>query len=313
MNRLFELAAGPYITRHDADDLSRPERFARQVAFLQSQPAIGVLGTRVQFIDPNGQPLELNYFSSHLSNAELQKELLHDNCFCQGSVMFRRALLNQVGLYDSGNIGSEDYDLWLRLAEITQIAMLGEVLYDYRVHPDSLSHRRRHQQAFHAAHALEQAVQRRFGPAAAAEQRRAVAHYYLRAAVAACQADDMPAARDDARHAVKIYDHVWQEQAALTLLLLPRITAHRTTADALGVVRKLFDQCLPLTWRLSRLKARWLSEIYMRAVFRDRQRLTVSEWRRYLWLGVWYRPAWLFNRGVLALLLKPHSARLSQT
>ena len=127
MNRLFGLARGLYLTRHDADDLSKPERFAKQVAFLQGHPAIGVLGTQTQFIDADGQPLDVQYFPAKFTNDEIQAELLRENCLCQGSVMFRRALLDQVGLYETGNIGSEDYDLWLRLAEVTRFAVLEEV------------------------------------------------------------------------------------------------------------------------------------------------------------------------------------------
>jgi len=99
MNRLFGLAKGTYVNRHDADDLSHPQRYAKQVQFLEAAPAVGVVGTRVQVIDPNDQPLELPFFAAVTHDAEIQAELLRNNCLCQGSVMFRRQLLDQVGNY----------------------------------------------------------------------------------------------------------------------------------------------------------------------------------------------------------------------
>ena len=44
-NRLIELASGEFLAVHDHDDVSLPERFERQVAYLASHPDVGVLGT----------------------------------------------------------------------------------------------------------------------------------------------------------------------------------------------------------------------------------------------------------------------------
>ena len=47
---------GKYIARMDADDISLPERFAKQVEFMESHPEIGVCGTLIkEFIDENEQ------------------------------------------------------------------------------------------------------------------------------------------------------------------------------------------------------------------------------------------------------------------
>ena len=181
--------------------------------------------------------------------------------------MFRRSLLDQVGHYQLSNIGSEDYDLWLRLAEVTQLAVLPEVLYDYRVLPGSLSHRRRHQQAFHAALSLEHALQRRFGSAAPPEQRAAAAHHYLRAAVAACLVGDRAAGRDYADRAGQIYPQVWAKPAGLTELFLPQIMAAGTPQEALRWVQTLFTDCLPHTAALRRLQSLWLAEFTCRSYF----------------------------------------------
>jgi len=309
MNSLFSLASGAYITRHDADDVSCPERFARQVDFLNDHLTIGVIGTRVQLVDAQDQPVDRTWFTPKLTNDEIQAELLRDNCLCQGSVMFRRQVLETVGGYDESSL-TEDYDLWLRMAEVTQFAVLDEVLYQYRLHPASLGNRRRHEQAFFAARAIEQALHRRFGASPPPEGLESAAHHYLRAALAACQVGDTAAGREYVQHAVTIYPQLWANPPALTNEFLPQVLDTGTVGDALCQVERLFGECLPRTRSLGRLKSLWLAEIHMQVAFRDRQRMAPAEWRHHLWLGVTYRPTWLFNRGVLSLLLKPQPTQV---
>jgi glycosyltransferase involved in cell wall biosynthesis len=124
MNKLFRLAQGEYINRHDADDVSLPERFGQQVASLDANPEIGLVSSQVAVIDDEGRPLELDMYSGPSDNDALQRQLLSRCAFCQTSVMFRRRLLDRVGVYAEGLEPAEDYDLWLRLAEITRLARL---------------------------------------------------------------------------------------------------------------------------------------------------------------------------------------------
>lgn len=53
LNRGIRLARGKYIARMDADDISLPERFAKQVEFMESHPEVGVCGTQIKMIGEN--------------------------------------------------------------------------------------------------------------------------------------------------------------------------------------------------------------------------------------------------------------------
>src|SRR5205823_5921583 len=57
LNEALGLASAELIARMDADDVSMPERFERQVAFLHEHPEVVCVGSRVQLIDPYGSPI----------------------------------------------------------------------------------------------------------------------------------------------------------------------------------------------------------------------------------------------------------------
>jgi hypothetical protein len=68
-------------------------------------------------------------------------ELLHRCCVCHPAVMARADVLRSVGGYRGNARHAEDYDLWLRVAEVGEIANLPDVLLSYRLHPQAISAR----------------------------------------------------------------------------------------------------------------------------------------------------------------------------
>jgi hypothetical protein len=158
LNRGCHHAAAAYIARMDADDIAFPERFARQVEFLDRHPEVAVVGSAVVRIDASGRELKRNVCPT--SHAEIVAALRTYTCFTHPSVMLRATALSAVGGYRYAYGPAEDYDLWLRLSERYQLANLPEPLLYYRVFPDQLSVRQ-----------LDQQVLSVVGARAAAEQR----------------------------------------------------------------------------------------------------------------------------------------------
>jgi glycosyltransferase involved in cell wall biosynthesis len=139
LNRGFPLCRGEYIARMDADDLSAPNRFELQCAFLDANPHVGVCGTWVRmFADGwhRDRCLETD-------PERIRCTLVLANTLSHPSAMLRRELFLRHELaYDETFGNSEDYDLWSRASHCFALANIPEFLLFYRVHDEQVGRRR---------------------------------------------------------------------------------------------------------------------------------------------------------------------------
>jgi glycosyltransferase involved in cell wall biosynthesis len=149
LNHAWSLAQAPFLARMDADDIAHPFRLDRQVAELEARPSLGVIGSRVRFIDERGDVL--GRWDVPLGPALVRWSLLFANPVCHPSVVVRRSAVEDVSPYDNELAFAEDYDLWVRLAERLEIDNLAETLVDKRVHTRSVSARNEWEQRRQAA------------------------------------------------------------------------------------------------------------------------------------------------------------------
>lgn len=139
LNELIAISRGPYLARMDADDICRPQRFEKQVAYLDTHPECVAVGSKTRFIDSGGMPIW--EFGNRFTHDEIDSgHLAGIGCqICHPTVIMRRKAVMQVGRYREECRNAEDIDLFLRLAEIGKLANLPEVLLDYRYHLASTS------------------------------------------------------------------------------------------------------------------------------------------------------------------------------
>lgn len=161
LNRGLQIARGGLVARHDADDISHPDRLRLQVESMQACHKLVLLGTAYERIDRQGRVLET--VRPPTANESLQKRLERGNIFCHGSVMMRRELVEKVGGYNEYFKVTQDYDLWLRLAEHGELANLPQVLYQFRFDEASVSRQKRGLQLAYRQLAWELARERRAG------------------------------------------------------------------------------------------------------------------------------------------------------
>jgi glycosyltransferase involved in cell wall biosynthesis len=136
-NRGTELARGEFIARMDADDIALPSRLERQVEFLRGHPDYVAVGSRVMFIDDEGDDL-YEMPGIHLTHEDIDRGLMEvEWAILQPAAMMRTEAMRKVGGYRADLHIHEDHDLFLKLAEIGKLANLPEVLLRYRQRPDS--------------------------------------------------------------------------------------------------------------------------------------------------------------------------------
>lgn len=135
------IAKGKYLARQDADDTSQLDRLDKQFHYMEKNPDIALLGTGSQQVD--SENTSLGKISFPASCDEIRKGLSDRNQFVHGSVMMRKSAYEAVGGYREAFKYSQDYDLFLRIAEKFQVENLPELLYrsGHNLNMVSLTHR----------------------------------------------------------------------------------------------------------------------------------------------------------------------------
>ncbi len=131
LNKGLAAAKGKYIARMDADDISMPERLAKQVAFLEMNPNIAVMGTNVEIFNETGT---ICTGWSATEPEQMKVDLLYACGLAHPGVMMRAGVIRDLGGYDPEFNGLEDYELWCRVTEKHQITTLPDILLRYRIH-----------------------------------------------------------------------------------------------------------------------------------------------------------------------------------
>jgi glycosyltransferase involved in cell wall biosynthesis/2-polyprenyl-3-methyl-5-hydroxy-6-metoxy-1,4-benzoquinol methylase len=158
LNEALTHCHGTYVARMDGDDIALPDRFMKQVTFLDEHPGVGMVGTAFMYIDADNTVT--GWEPVYVTDEEIRSRLLKQNCFGHGTVMARRALLQDLGGYDESFKFSQDYDLWLRIAERASVANLADKLYCWRRTQDSISTRNKEEQEASACRARQCAIAR---------------------------------------------------------------------------------------------------------------------------------------------------------
>lgn len=135
-NTGVSLATGAWVAFLDADDLWLPEKIDRQLACSAASPMI--YSDRLN-IGARGDLPELQSVAMPMHSGDLFVPLLRENFITNTSVMMRRDLFEKLGGFYTGLNGTEDWDLWIRVAERHPIELVPEPLVKYRFHDGSIS------------------------------------------------------------------------------------------------------------------------------------------------------------------------------
>ncbi|MDX2042634.1 MAG: glycosyltransferase [Acidobacteriota bacterium] len=142
-NLAIRHASGKYIAFLDADDLWMPEKLAEQVAFLESQPEVGMtFSEALMFIEPFeevGGEKQIRGKIGFTGETSFCHLLLGDH-IPNSTVLMRRECVDKIGWLNESRalVAVEDYEYWLRLAKAFPIRAISKPLAYYRVHANNL-------------------------------------------------------------------------------------------------------------------------------------------------------------------------------
>jgi glycosyltransferase involved in cell wall biosynthesis len=146
-------ASGEFLALVDQDDLWLPDKLERQVKLFRNE-RVGLVYTDTQQFGPGVTAPKVGAFPGsdrgvssssnpnrhRFSRGRVYRKLLGGNFIPSSSVMIRRSVLDRTGLFRE-RIGNtriwycDDYELWLRIAQISEIDFVEKVLMRYRIHP----------------------------------------------------------------------------------------------------------------------------------------------------------------------------------
>lgn len=131
LNKALAVAQGEYIARMDADDISLPTRFEKQVTYLDSHSNICAVGSWLVDIDENGKKISdvVRYETDY---RWIRAQFLQNSQLSHPSAMFRRKVKDYTVRYDESIRYAQDYALWVSMLSYGEIANIPEVLLKYR-------------------------------------------------------------------------------------------------------------------------------------------------------------------------------------
>jgi hypothetical protein len=130
-------AKGKFIARMDADDVAMPCRLAEQMEFMERHPEVSLLGGAAELISPTGRVIKT--VRPPLEDAEIKSLMLRYNPMFHATVVMRKEVALAAGGYRKALLDADDYDLWLRMSERSQLANLSKTMVQYRIHSGQVS------------------------------------------------------------------------------------------------------------------------------------------------------------------------------
>lgn len=126
-NKLMDMAQGTYFAVMDHDDIALPDRFAKEVAFLDSHQEVGVVGTWYERFP------KTKIKKRYIVSGQIERDLMYNCSVLHPSAMIRKSVLFDNNIrYEAEFSPAEDYMLWARLIGKTKFANIPEVLQKYR-------------------------------------------------------------------------------------------------------------------------------------------------------------------------------------
>jgi glycosyltransferase involved in cell wall biosynthesis len=255
-NNGIKVSNGDYIIFLDSDDLLFKNAIAIEAKILDSYPDVALIYSQLYTIDEKERVIGLRKPKNRQpgiwqGTREIANLLINGNYICPSQALVRRSSIIDVGLFDPAfSSGSEDFELWVRIAKKYAVSYIAEPVGKYRFYPSGISagrdmdeieksHRRILDGIFNDA---------QLGPLFSPHRSRAYFHLHLRFASYAYAERKMKVSRKYLFKALQIHPHAvieniffpWVYLFAKTWIPMPilrvihRIRRHRFSSGSVG-------------------------------------------------------------------------------
>ena len=153
----IEATKGSFIGQVDSDDILAPNALDETAKVLEQNDQVGLVYTNHLVIDPDSNIIGEGARCKVLYS----KEQILSNFMTFHFRLIRRTVFDLVGGINTDFIYAQDYDLCLRLSEVTEVCHINQPLYFYRAHAENISHQKRLDQTYFMEKAVSEAKQRR--------------------------------------------------------------------------------------------------------------------------------------------------------
>ncbi len=133
LNTGFRKARGQYLTWTSSDNIMLPSMLEVLVDALDRHPQVGLVYADWEVIDEHGAVI------GTARTFDFDRHLLMRMNYINACFLYRRACQDMVGLYNPDYIHAEDWEYWWRISRFFRMMRVPHVLYQYRVHSDSLT------------------------------------------------------------------------------------------------------------------------------------------------------------------------------
>lgn len=140
LNQGIEAAQYNWIARMDADDVSLPKRFEKQMAAAAARPDVIVWGAYIHHISSSGSVLSISTFGPATPQAFEERRKSNEPVqVIHPTAVMRKDMILKAGGYKKEFEAAEDVELFDRMGDFGLIQAVPEPLLLYRVHPHSIS------------------------------------------------------------------------------------------------------------------------------------------------------------------------------
>lgn len=138
----INICEGDYIAFIDQDDIYLPDSISERLNCFIENPELYFLYSDCAVIDHAGKVVSdsiIKYTNKQPFSGNCFKELFCGIFIPIQGVMVRKCVFDKIGVFNESLVGTEDYEMWLRIAYSYPLFFLGKTLAKWREHPPSLS------------------------------------------------------------------------------------------------------------------------------------------------------------------------------